>query len=136
MSGYTEGDEFEPPQGHVKALRPTPPPAPPKAARPRDITIWLEVSDLELQVKRMFYRPMDVDAYLETLKTDWAACVAQASHREPDSYPAPPDFVWFDITIWIEKDGLEVQRNKRTMNLDEAEKFVRAVFDLWKVVDS
>jgi hypothetical protein len=132
VSGYVEGDEFEPPR-LKKAIFPPQPPAPPTGrARPRDITIWLEVPDAELQVKRMFYRPMDVPAYLETLKTDWAACVAQATNTEADEQLRP--FVWFEITIWVERDGLEIQRNKTTMNLDEAVAFVRDVFELWEKV--
>lgn len=132
MSGYREGTEE--PQSHVRVLH-SPPPAPPTGRqRPREIMIWLEVPDSESQIKRQYVLPFDVDAYLETLNTDWEALEAQSLKGRSAIDNQLQPFLYFQLTIWIEFGDLEVQRNISTSQLTEARTFIRDVFELWEKV--
>jgi len=118
-------------------IRVGPPPAPPTGRqRPREVTIWLEIMDAELQVKRQFLLPFNVDAYLETLNVDWGAMDSQAMKGRTSMDAQLQPFLYFQITIWIEFGDLEVQRNKTTASLQDARQFVRDVFELWERVSA
>lgn len=95
------------------------------------ITIWIKVGDTE--IRREFSHMIDVDHYLEIFERDWLTLESRANKLPKDRMPG--DSVWFDITAWFERPGVELQDNTETIDLETGRAFVRMVFEAWSEVD-
>jgi len=118
--GWTAGE----PQKLIKGF-PSPATAP-----GFELSVWIKVDSTE--IKRRFSHPIDVDHYLTIFDRDWATLQTRA-----DKLPKNRDLdgdLWFDITIWFERPGVELQDNTETLDPETGRAFVRMVFDAWESV--
>jgi len=95
-----------------------------------EISVWIKVDDTE--IKRRFSHMIDVDHYLTIFERDWLTLESCANKFPKDR---TIDDHWFDITIWFERPGVELQDNTETMDMEAGKAFVRMVFEAWSEVN-